>query len=94
MGLLRISRAEVARSVFSYLEQIFVLCFVHADPHPGNLFVHRWIRRPACSAATLAHLRGLGMVAIVPEESDGHAGCRLAVGTRRAGSCRRISIRA
>ena len=35
-----ISRAEVARRVYdTYLTQIFVNNFVHADPHPGNLFV-------------------------------------------------------
>jgi len=36
-----ISRAEVARTLYRvYMEQIFVHHFVHADPHPGNLFVH------------------------------------------------------
>jgi predicted unusual protein kinase regulating ubiquinone biosynthesis (AarF/ABC1/UbiB family) len=35
-----ISRAAVARKVFSlYLQQFFVTHFVHADPHPGNLFI-------------------------------------------------------
>jgi predicted unusual protein kinase regulating ubiquinone biosynthesis (AarF/ABC1/UbiB family) len=35
-----ISRAEVARCLFdTYLTQVFVHNFVHADPHPGNLFV-------------------------------------------------------
>src|SRR5512133_3473733 len=35
-----ISRSEVARRVYdAYLTQIFVNNFVHADPHPGNLFV-------------------------------------------------------
>lgn len=35
-----IDRAEVARRLFdTYLKQIFVDGFVHADPHPGNLFV-------------------------------------------------------
>jgi predicted unusual protein kinase regulating ubiquinone biosynthesis (AarF/ABC1/UbiB family) len=35
-----VSRAEVARRVYdAYLTQIFVNNFVHADPHPGNLFV-------------------------------------------------------
>ncbi len=32
---------EVARTVVRvYLQQVFVHSFVHADPHPGNLFVH------------------------------------------------------
>jgi predicted unusual protein kinase regulating ubiquinone biosynthesis (AarF/ABC1/UbiB family) len=36
-----ISRSQVARKLYdTYLEQIFVHSFVHADPHPGNLFVH------------------------------------------------------
>jgi len=36
-----ISRAEVAsRLLNTYLKQIFEDGFFHADPHPGNLFVH------------------------------------------------------
>lgn len=35
-----ISRPEVARDLYRiYLQQIFTHSFVHADPHPGNLFV-------------------------------------------------------
>lgn len=35
-----IRRSEVARDLYRiYLQQIFVHFFVHADPHPGNLFV-------------------------------------------------------
>lgn len=35
-----ISRAELARALYrTYMRQIFVCHFVHADPHPGNLFV-------------------------------------------------------
>ena len=35
-----ISRAEVAKTLYrTYMRQIFVHDFVHADPHPGNLFV-------------------------------------------------------
>jgi predicted unusual protein kinase regulating ubiquinone biosynthesis (AarF/ABC1/UbiB family) len=35
-----ISRQEVARCLFDlYLKQLFEDNFVHADPHPGNLFV-------------------------------------------------------
>lgn len=35
-----ISRAEVAKKFYNtYMEQIFVTNFVHADPHPGNVFV-------------------------------------------------------
>jgi predicted unusual protein kinase regulating ubiquinone biosynthesis (AarF/ABC1/UbiB family) len=35
-----IDRAAVARSLYQlYMRQIFVHHFVHADPHPGNLFI-------------------------------------------------------
>lgn len=35
-----IDRREVARALYrAYMQQIFVHQFVHADPHPGNLFV-------------------------------------------------------
>lgn len=35
-----VSRAEVAERLFeTYLRQIFIEGFFHADPHPGNLFV-------------------------------------------------------
>lgn len=35
-----VSRAEVAKKMFdTYLQQIFIDGFFHADPHPGNLFV-------------------------------------------------------
>ena len=36
-----IDRAEVANRMFdAYLKQIFEDHFFHADPHPGNLFIH------------------------------------------------------
>lgn len=35
-----ISRSQVAKKFYSiYMRQIFVTNFVHADPHPGNVFV-------------------------------------------------------
>lgn len=35
-----VSRADVATKLFdTYLQQVFVHGFFHADPHPGNLFV-------------------------------------------------------
>jgi len=36
-----VETAAVARKLYQlYMEQIFTHHFVHADPHPGNLFVH------------------------------------------------------
>ncbi len=35
-----ISRSQVAKKFYSiYMRQIFVTNFVHADPHPGNVFI-------------------------------------------------------
>lgn len=40
--------AEVAKKIYRlYMEQIFVHHFVHADPHPGNLFVRPLPRDPS-----------------------------------------------
>jgi predicted unusual protein kinase regulating ubiquinone biosynthesis (AarF/ABC1/UbiB family) len=65
-----ISRAQVARRLYdTYLRQIFVTNFVHADPHPGNLFV-----RPLDPDAGPNEARpfllifvDFGMVAVIPE---------------------------
>ncbi len=67
-----ISRAEVARRLYdAYLEQIFVHHFVHADPHPGNLFVHPLPRDPLAAASTATPFQiifvDFGMVAVIPE---------------------------
>ncbi len=36
-----VSRSQLATKVYeTYMRQIFVHNFVHADPHPGNVFVH------------------------------------------------------
>ncbi len=41
-----ISRPDVARKFYNiYMEQAFVTNFVHADPHPGNVFI-RPLRHP------------------------------------------------
>jgi predicted unusual protein kinase regulating ubiquinone biosynthesis (AarF/ABC1/UbiB family) len=49
-----VDRPALARSLFRcYLEQIFDHRFVHADPHPGNLFV--W---PASAPGRAAQRRG------------------------------------
>jgi predicted unusual protein kinase regulating ubiquinone biosynthesis (AarF/ABC1/UbiB family) len=41
MAVAGIESKEVARTLYRlYMEQIFTHNFVHADPHPGNLFLH------------------------------------------------------
>jgi predicted unusual protein kinase regulating ubiquinone biosynthesis (AarF/ABC1/UbiB family) len=76
-----ISRTEVARVLFNtYLSQLFVHNFVHADPHPGNLFVQPL---PTILGASplFESLQGrpfrlvfvdFGMVAVVPERVRKH----------------------
>ncbi|MDX1524572.1 MAG: AarF/UbiB family protein, partial [Anaerolineae bacterium] len=40
MDAVGIDRGEVAKKFYNiYMEQIFITNFVHADPHPGNVFV-------------------------------------------------------
>ncbi len=85
-----ISRAQVARRLYDiYLEQIFVHHFVHADPHPGNLFVHPLPRDPGVEPAAATPFEiifvDFGMVAVIPERL--RASLRdyvIAVGTRDA----------
>ncbi len=88
-----ISRAQVARRLYDiYLEQIFVHHFVHADPHPGNLFVHPLPPDPGGEAAAPQASTpfqiifvDFGMVAVIPERL--RASLRdyvIAVGTRDA----------
>jgi predicted unusual protein kinase regulating ubiquinone biosynthesis (AarF/ABC1/UbiB family) len=84
-----IDRGDVARRLFdAYLRQLFVHNFLHADPHPGNLFV-----RPLSRIAGLQRVPGeghgslagewqgrpfqlvfvdFGMVATVPERMRKH----------------------
>jgi predicted unusual protein kinase regulating ubiquinone biosynthesis (AarF/ABC1/UbiB family) len=85
-----ISRAEVARKLYdTYLEQLFVHSFVHADPHPGNLFVHP-LDPPADAPAPASRPFQLifvdfGMVAIVPEAlRTAMRDVAIAIGTRDA----------
>ena len=85
-----ISRPQVARRLYDvYLEQIFVHHFVHADPHPGNLFVHPLPRDPDAAADAPTPFEiifvDFGMVAVIPERL--RASLRdyvIAVGTRDA----------
>jgi predicted unusual protein kinase regulating ubiquinone biosynthesis (AarF/ABC1/UbiB family) len=66
-----ISRAQVARRLYdTYLKQIFVTNFVHADPHPGNLFIQP-LPQPAGAAPDEPAPFQLifidfGMVAVIP----------------------------
>ena len=73
-----VDRAEVADRLFqTYLKQIFVIGFFHADPHPGNLFVE-----PRSDGWRLVFV-DFGMVGRVSAETK--AGLRdaaIAVGTR------------
>lgn len=67
-----ISRAQVARRLYdTYLKQIFLTNFVHADPHPGNLFVHPLEPAPEAGAdgprPFLLVFVDFGMVAVIPE---------------------------
>jgi predicted unusual protein kinase regulating ubiquinone biosynthesis (AarF/ABC1/UbiB family) len=82
-----IERGEVARKLLStYLKQIFEDGFVHADPHPGNLFVTPLNGEGETPPRWKLTFVDFGMVARVP---DGvRAGLRemlIGVGTKDAG---------
>ncbi|PKO23167.1 MAG: ABC transporter [Chloroflexi bacterium HGW-Chloroflexi-1] len=67
-----ISREEVARRLYdTYLEQIFVNNFVHADPHPGNLFVRPLPQPPDTDPGAARPFElifvDFGMVATIPK---------------------------
>lgn len=85
-----ISRAAVARKLYdTYLEQIFIHSFVHADPHPGNLFVHPLDLPPDAPPGThrpfLLIFVDFGMVAVIPEGMrSAMRDVAIAVGTRDA----------
>ena len=76
-----ISRPEVARRLFdTYLRQIFVHNFVHADPHPGNLFIQPllpvspgsgWLKPGEGMPFRLTFV-DFGMVATIPERVRPH----------------------
>ena len=96
-----ISRSAVARKFYNiYMEQTFVTNFVHADPHPGNVFI-RPLRHPNEPSGTTycpedpvpyQHDRpfqivfvDFGMVAVIPERLRGaFRDYAIAVGTRDA----------
>jgi len=76
-----ISRQQVARRLFdTYLKQVFVYNFVHADPHPGNLFIQPLPQtfgesglseNPQGAPFRLVFV-DFGMVATIPEEVRPH----------------------
>ncbi|MGC9335387.1 MAG: ABC1 kinase family protein [Anaerolineae bacterium] len=72
-----VSRQEVARRLFdAYLRQLFVHNFVHADPHPGNLFVQPLPADQGGLGARGTAFRlvfvDFGMVATIPERMRRH----------------------
>lgn len=81
-----IDRAEVAtRLVVVYLKQIFEDGFVHADPHPGNLFVTPVPGQDGEPVTWRLTFVDFGMVARVPDNvRDSLRELLIAVGTRDA----------
>ncbi len=73
-----IRRQEVAERLFNtYLKQVFVDNFLHADPHPGNLFVEPLPVDPSESSRTQGIPFRLvfvdfGMVTTIPERVRPH----------------------
>jgi predicted unusual protein kinase regulating ubiquinone biosynthesis (AarF/ABC1/UbiB family) len=66
-------REEVARRLFdAYLQQLFVHNLVHADPHPGNLFVQPLGLIPGQARSFRLVFVDFGMVATVPERMRKH----------------------
>jgi predicted unusual protein kinase regulating ubiquinone biosynthesis (AarF/ABC1/UbiB family) len=80
---------EVARKMYRvYMEQIFVHSFVHADPHPGNLFVHplEAPEDPETGRPFQVVFVDFGMAAVIPERlRDALRDFIVGVGTRDAG---------
>jgi predicted unusual protein kinase regulating ubiquinone biosynthesis (AarF/ABC1/UbiB family) len=81
-----IDRAEVAvRLLDTYLQQIFEDGFVHADPHPGNLFVTPLPQEDGEPLKWQLTFVDFGMVARVPDSiRDSLRELVIAVGTRDA----------
>ncbi len=68
-----IDRAQVAQRLFgAYLQQVFVHNFVHADPHPGNLFVEPLEPVEGQPRPFILTFVDFGMVATVPERARKH----------------------
>jgi predicted unusual protein kinase regulating ubiquinone biosynthesis (AarF/ABC1/UbiB family) len=84
-----ISRSAVAsRLLDTYLKQIFEDGFFHADPHPGNLFIHPLPRRYTTDLSSMEWeltFVDFGMVGRVPENLRlGLREMMIGVGTRDA----------
>lgn len=81
-----INRGEVAeRLLGTYLQQIFEDGFVHADPHPGNLFVTPLPTAEGEKVGWQLTFVDFGMVARVPDSiRDSLREMIIAVGTRDA----------
>jgi predicted unusual protein kinase regulating ubiquinone biosynthesis (AarF/ABC1/UbiB family) len=79
-----IDRRDVAKRLFdTYLKQIFEDGFVHADPHPGNLFVTPLEADGAAARRWQLTFVDFGMTAQVPEGvRDGLREMLIGVGTR------------
>jgi len=79
-----IDRAEVAeRLIATYLKQIFEDGVVHADPHPGNIFITPVPAQDGEPATWRLTFVDFGMVARVPESIRGSLReLLIAVGTR------------
>jgi len=68
-----IDRKEVARRLFdAYMKQVFVHNLVHADPHPGNLFVQPLPAPPRGPCPFRLVFVDFGMVATIPERVRQH----------------------
>jgi predicted unusual protein kinase regulating ubiquinone biosynthesis (AarF/ABC1/UbiB family) len=68
-----VDRREVARRLFdTYLKQVFVDNFIHADPHPGNLFVEPLLLAPGPARPFRLVFVDFGMVATIPEPIRKH----------------------
>ena len=64
-----ISRPAIAKKLYNvYMQQIFITNFVHADPHPGNLFI-RPLAQPVAGKDTPFQIIfvDFGMMVTIPE---------------------------
>jgi len=68
-----LDRKAIARRLFdAYLKQFFLHNFVHADPHPGNLFIEPLETVPGRERGFRLVFVDFGMVATVPEQVRRH----------------------